>query len=114
MGQFTEVWFGTRQGLFPVFSQPVSGGDWVPREGAVRAGPMSPGGVAAGHSQGHTRQEAMCVLWPLDLPSILTMLAAFTCYPALLSPTLTLAGGHQSLPGERDGVLFPSLLLPSG
>lgn len=75
---------------------------------------MSAGGVAAEHGQGYTRQEATCVLWPLDLPSVLAMLAAFTCYLALLSPVLTLAGGHQSLPGERDGVLFPSLLLPSG
>lgn len=31
----------------------------------------------------------------------------------LLSPALTPAGGHQSLPGGRDGVLFPSSLLGS-
>lgn len=114
MGQFTEMWFGTRQDLFLVFSQPVPGGRWVPREGAVRAGPMSPGGVAAGHSQEHTWQEATCVLWPSDLPCVLAMLATFTRYLALLSPALTPARGHQSPPGERDGVLFPSSLLPSG
>lgn len=114
MGQFTEMQFGTRQSLFPVFFQPVPRGHWVPRERAVRAGSMTPGGVAAGHSQGHTRQEATCVLQPSGLPGVLAMLATFTCYLALLSPTLTLAGRHQSLPGERDGVLFPGSLLPSG
>lgn len=62
MGQFTEMRFGTRQGLFPDFSQPLPGGHRVSREGAVRAGPMSPGRVAAGHSQGHTRRGYMCSL----------------------------------------------------
>lgn len=80
----------------------------------MRTGPMSPGGVAAGHCRRHTQQEATCVLRPSDLPSVLATLAAFTRYLALLSPALTPAGGHQSLPGERDGVLFPGSLLPSG
>lgn len=60
MGQFAEMWFGTRQGLFPVFSQPLPGGHRVPREGAVRPGPVSPGRAAAGHSQGHAQRGYMC------------------------------------------------------
>lgn len=53
MGQFTTMRFGTRQGLFPVFSQIVAGGYWVPRERSVREGSMFPGEVAAGHSLRH-------------------------------------------------------------
>lgn len=60
MGQFAEMWFGTWQGLFPVFSQPLPGGHRVPREGAVRPGPVSPGRAAAGHSQGHSQRGYMC------------------------------------------------------
>lgn len=67
-----------------------------------------------GGSRTQPRAHPTCVLQPLDLPSTLAMLATFTCYLVLLSPTLTPDGGHQLLPGERDGVLFPSSLWPSG